>query len=218
MKKTIGTYFSQYFKMPYLYRDDLEAIESEIREKLKPKKYHLACNGFEYDRLEEIPRDTIRTGVLVIYTHSPCLRLKFARSWTELYSGDEGTGIDDAVRRIAAIVAKAERRWLWGFCKFSAWLAPLIGFGSLAVGIGLIALGVLPIRSLYLLAWLLMLVSIWWAVGYRYCVHSFSGIDFQRARGRVSMWKHHRNSFLVFLAGVTLGGITLELLVRFFQR
>ena len=218
MKKTIGTYFSQYFKMPSLFRDDLEVIEKVICDELKPEKYHIACGGFEYDRLDDIPSDMGAAGVLVIYTHSPCLRLKFARSWTELYSGDEGVGIDDAVRRIALIVSKGERLWLWGFCKFSAWLAPLVGFGSLAIVIGLIALEMVPLRSLYLVVWLLIMVSIWWAVGHRYSVHSFSRIDFQRSRGKTPVWRRHRNGIVLFLAGAALGGATLFLLAKFFQR
>jgi hypothetical protein len=181
MKKTIGTYFSQYFKMPHLYRDDIELIEETILKELKPKKYSLACNGFEFKRLEDIPEKIKTTSVMVLYTHTPCIRLKFARSWAELYAGDDGTSVD-AVKKIAQFVSRGERPVLWKFCKLSAWLAPLIGFGSLAIFLGLIMLEVLTPNILYVMPWLLVFVSIWWAVGHRGSLHSFSRIDLQSTR------------------------------------
>jgi hypothetical protein len=217
MKKSIGTYFAQYFKTPHLYRDDLKAIEKVIREDLKPKRYSLACKGFEFDGIDDIPADIDHAGVLVIHTYSPWLRLKFARSWAELYSGDDGSGVDDAVRKIAFIVSKCERRWLWAFCKYSTWLAPLVGFGSLAVALGLIALDVLAMHSLYLVVWLLIWVSLWWAFGHHYSVYSFSRIDFHRPRGRASALSQYRVKIALFLAAFALGGATLWLFAKYFH-
>src|SRR5437870_3552243 len=113
MKKSIGTYFAQYFKMPHIYRDDLKAIEKMIRDDLKPKKYSIACEGFECEGVDDMPPTVDHTGVFVIHTYNPWMRLKFARSWAELYSGDDGTEIADAVKKIAFIISKCERPLLW---------------------------------------------------------------------------------------------------------
>jgi hypothetical protein len=218
MKKTLGTYFSQYFKMPHLYRDDLEAIEKTVRKELKPDKFILACGGFEFETVEDLASDMKTTSVLVIYTHNPCVRLKFARSWAELYSGNVNEGIADAVQKIAMIVSKGERPWLWRFCKLSAWLAPLIGFGSLTITLGLIMLEAISPRSLYLASWLLMTVSIWWAVGHRGSLNNFSRIDLQRTRGRARGAALYRERLVTLAWGFLFSGASLWLLAKFLGR
>ena len=217
MKKSIGTYFAQYFKMPRLYREDLKAIEKVIREDLKPKRYSLSCGGFECEGLDDVPADIDHTGVLVIHTYSPWLRLKFSRSWAELYSGDDGSGVHDAVQKIGIIVSKCERPWLWTFSKYSAGLAPLVGFGSLAVALGLIALDVLALRSLYLVALLMIWVSIWWGFGHLYTYHSFSRIDFRRSHGHPSALARYGSALALSLVAFVLGGATVWLLAKYFH-
>jgi hypothetical protein len=154
--------------------------------------------------------------VLVIYTHSPCMRLKLTRSWAELYSGDDGEGVDDGVRMIAAAVARTQRRGLWALYKFSPWLAPLLGFGSMTIIMGLMMLGMLPLRALYVATWILMMASVWWAAGHYFMLHSFSRIDFHSTR-KNSYLHHHQVSILIFLVGSLVGGMTLFFLSKFFQ-
>jgi hypothetical protein len=216
MNRTIGTYYSQYFKMPLVYRNDLEAIEKLIQS-LHPKRYRLACGGVEYEHLADIPSEIEAVEVLVIYTHNPCLRLKFARSWAELYSGEDSTEVNEAVREVSQIVTETERPLLWAFSKYSAWLAPLLGFGSLAVALGLILLDLLPIKSLYLVSWLLSLVSVWWIIGHRYSLHSFSRIELQRPRGRRPAPRDRSEKSLIFIAGTAAGMLTTWLLGKFFE-
>jgi hypothetical protein len=215
MKKTLGTYFTQYFKMPHLYHDDLQLIEETILDHVKPEKYVLSCEGMEFTRLADLARELDSAHVLVMYTHAPCMRLKFARSWAELYSGEETTGTKEATRLIAQVVNRRQRLWLWGFCKYAAWLAPLLGFGSLAIMLGLMALGYLEVRVLYLEILFLLLGAIWWGVGHRYTLHSFSSLDFNRTRGRTSLLIRHRSSIVLVVLSALFGAVTCWLLLRF---
>src|ERR1041384_4825084 len=138
MKKSRGRYVSCFYKMPYLYRDDLEAIELILRKDLKPAGLGIAFNGLEYERLADIPEKDRQTSNLVFYKQNPCLRLKLTRSWAELYTGEDAEYIHRAADKISQIVSRSERIWLWFFCRYTSWMTPVIGFGSFALIIALI--------------------------------------------------------------------------------
>ncbi|MFA5975898.1 MAG: hypothetical protein WC859_06990 [Elusimicrobiota bacterium] len=165
-KKSLGSYYSYSFKMPNIRRQDLAQIEEVILKDLQPQQYHLACHGAVYDRVADIPQDSGVEKTLVVYTHTPCLRLKFARSWAELYVEDHNDQIDPAIRRISAIVSSRERYMLWRFSKFSIWLAPLIGFGGISLTVDMIAQEKLPGTAIYGALGLLGLTVIWWTIGH----------------------------------------------------
>jgi hypothetical protein len=204
MKKTIGSYYSQYFRMPCLYREDLEAIEAIIREELKPAKYHVAFEGCEYESVQDVAGDQAEVHTLVVYTQDPSLRLKFARSWAELYAGESGPALDSAIRKIGQVVAATERHWVWAFSKFSAWAAPLLGFGCVAILSELFALGT-PARSLYSVLTLLLLTAVWWVLGYRNVFYRFSCLDLRKKRPRQGMFARNRSQILFAAVGALLG-------------
>jgi hypothetical protein len=56
MKKSLGTYITRTFKMPHLYRDDLEKIDAIIAKDIDPKRYGIAYAGLEYDGIDEVPK------------------------------------------------------------------------------------------------------------------------------------------------------------------
>ncbi len=180
MKKTLGSYYCRYFSMPYLFREDLEAIERVIQDQLKPEKFHIAFNGCEYDNVADLEDLTTPAHVMVLYTKAPSLRLKLARSWSEIYAGDMTPGMDEVMRAISAIIGKTERKTLWAITKYSSWMAPLIGFGTVAISTNLIILHILPIQFQYVNAAFLAVSSIWWMIGYRFRVFQFSRIDLRK--------------------------------------
>jgi len=129
--RSLGTYFSRYFKMPAISRQDLLEIEKTILSDLHPERYHLACQGFVYDRVDDIPTNVGTAFALVLYTHTPCLRLKFTRSWAELYCEDNNADLDPIIQRVAEMVSRRERPILWRLSRMAIWVAPVIGLGGL---------------------------------------------------------------------------------------
>ncbi len=216
MKKTLGSYYAHYFKMPYLFRSDLETIEQIILEQLHPKKYRIACGGFEYDSVNDIPQDAPTVHTLVVYTHSPCLRLKFAHSWAELYCGDSAGSVN-AVHRIADVVIQSEQTALWSLCKYSAWLAPLIGFGSTAIAFGSIHLGLADVGSLYVAGFVFLCSVLWWVIGYRFNLYRFSCIDFQKERGEAAFLERYQAIIVPFIVGLLFGGLAVSCILRIFR-
>src|SRR5690349_8883232 len=116
MRKSKGTYFCHYFKMPHLIRDDLKAIESILNKELKPKAFHIAFGGVEFDSVEDIDSSNGVTHMLVLQTQEPTIRLKLARSWAELYCGAATPKTLECGENLAEIIRKRERKNLWVFC------------------------------------------------------------------------------------------------------
>ncbi len=171
-----GSYYACAFKMPSLNRSDLSEIEKVILESLHPERYHMACQGFLYNRVCDIPIDSDKAITLVVYTHAPCLRLKLARSWAELYCEDNNSERQDAIERIVNLVKSRERRNLWRFSKLAIWGAPILGFGLLSEVVILVAGGHLsPVMIKPAIGFLLM-TFIWWVIAYRVTLYRFSRI------------------------------------------
>src|SRR5205823_4325005 len=107
--------------------------------------------------------------------------------------------------------------WLWRFCISSSWLAPLLGFGSFALVSGAVAVGMLPTRIVFLAALLMLLMSIWWGVGYHFRLHAFSSIHLQQSRPKTGWVSRHRYILAIFAAGLALGGLVMLLLGGFLR-
>ena len=176
VEKSLGTYYSRYFKMPDVRRQDLQEMEDLILKDLHPDRYHIACQGFIYNRVSDIPVDSAEVVTLVIYTHSPCLRLKFARSWAELYCEENNETISPAVERLGSIVMSRERQTRWTLSKFSAWTAPMVGFGMLCEAVILVAFTNAPVMTVTFGVALLLISFAWWVVSYRATLFRYSRI------------------------------------------
>jgi len=175
-KRSIGTYYSGYFKMPSVNRQDLLDIEKIVLSDLHPERYHVVCQGFVYDRVEDIPTDAGTAVTLVVYTHAPCLRLKFARSWAELYCEDNNAERDPVIRRLGDIVTRRERRTLWKFSRFAIWAAPMLGFGVVCEVVMLILAGHLSRSMVKPGVAFLVMMTLWWIIAYRATLFRFSRI------------------------------------------
>ena len=181
MKETKGTYICQYFKMPHLYRRDLEAIENIFQTQLKSTEYHIAFDGIEYERLDQIPPEKKKTHVLIFFTHNPCVRLKFAHSWAELYCAETNNEISEGLEQMKQILLASERRTLWRLAKYSNWSAPLIGLGAVGLASIEIGQGRLPTITMFWALGVLAAASLWWFVAFFLMVQRFSCLEFQRA-------------------------------------
>jgi hypothetical protein len=182
MEKSLGRYLSQYFHMPHLYRDDLEAIERIVMEELRPESYHVALAGFRHKGVSEIPKELETVNTFVFYAHNPSFRLKLARSWAELYSDVEDPNAQASLKKILEIVKKNERPGLWLLCRKAPWLAPLLGFGMVAIITGCVNVGFLRPGAMAIAPVVLLIGAIWWAVGHYYTAFGFSRVTLHENR------------------------------------
>jgi hypothetical protein len=172
-----GLYYSSSYKFPRLRRQDLVKIEDVILNELRPQRYHIACHGLEYNRVAEVSPNSKCETTLVVYTHAPCLRLKFARSWAELYCEENSDSISGAIQRISAIVSARESRGLWLWSRFAIWAAPMIGFGTFCEIVILVSTDRLPREAAFAGSAVLALCYLWWILSYRLNLYRFSRID-----------------------------------------
>jgi hypothetical protein len=179
VRKSRGLYFTASFKMPALRRQDLIDIEKEILEQLKPQEYHLACWGDEYDRVDEISSESDTAFTFVVHTHSPCLRLKLARSWAELYCEESGEGARAVAHKISDIVRRREQALLWRSCKIAVWLAPTLGCAILSELVILIAWDRIPFSAIYPGLAFFLITYAWWIFSYRTTLFRFSRVTFR---------------------------------------
>src|ERR1035437_9492197 len=96
MKKKTQS-FNQAFKMPHLYREDLEEVEAVIKI-ISPRSYKLETKDFEYTSIQDIPKDTLAVSNFHIQTFDPYISIDFENFSSRVYSSD-----DDDIKTLGAI-------------------------------------------------------------------------------------------------------------------
>ena len=104
--------FNRDFKMPHLFREDIEGIE-EIIKSLSPKDYSIETREFKYGSINDIPDSTKNTSCFRIIMDKPNIFLYLDRWAANLSSNEGDLKVFGAVSKIAEIIAKRERKVLY---------------------------------------------------------------------------------------------------------
>lgn len=208
--------FSQNFKMPHLFREDLESIENTIKE-LSPREYKFETKDFEYKTIQEIPGDINAVNDFHIQTYDPYIGLDFSKSNARIYSSDDNIKVIGVVKKIADVVSKRERRFFWYISKLACWFAPafffipfsliLIMFFNHVFYKGLISKALVFISGLVPL-----LAAIWWIAGYRLDFYNFSLIEFAYRKNKSNLFIRNKDQIIV---GIIVAIITVVLTLLF---
>ena len=209
MKKKIQTY-SQNFKMPCLFREDLENIEEIIKKELNPGEYKLDLGSFEYQEVKEILENIDPINELHIQTSSPCISIDFTKFSSRIYVGDDDIKTVGAVKKITDIILKKERRWLWRFSKSAEWLPPLLFFSI----IQLLAWDSARASSWFIIVIILILLVIWWIIGYQSSLKKFSIIEFGYKKNKSNFFIKNKDTIIVNI----IVALTSILATIFFQK
>jgi len=106
-------YYTKRFKMPHLFREDLESIEYIIQNELKPKEYELETEDFKFSGVNEIPQDLPGTNQLQIHTRFPNIHIDFLKYEATIYRGDDDLNTVGAVTKLTEIISQRERKFLF---------------------------------------------------------------------------------------------------------
>lgn len=177
VKKTI----EKYYKMPHIYREDLEEI-IKILEEADLKKYNISTEEYEYDNIEEVPKDLKTTNELNISAGLFDFLLLLGKSYASLRieEGDNTIKSSGLFKRVDEVISKRERKILWFFSNLG-----VFGFSVLiAIYLVLIILFKFSIISksnfLTIIIVTLIFSIICIPISYRVIAYKYSKIQFSK--------------------------------------
>lgn len=131
MKKKQSNYIKD-FKMPRLFRDDLENIDAIMKDELQPSQYKIDFGDFEYEGINEISREIPPVNDFHITSYDPYVKIDLSRASAKIYADDDGLKTRGAVEKIVEIIQNRQRRYRWFFS--------LPGMSGLPMGLFIFAL------------------------------------------------------------------------------
>jgi len=189
--------FRQDFKMPHLFREDLEKLEAIIKE-LSPREYRFETKDFECKVIQEIPQDAERLNDFHIQTHNPYISLDFNKNSAYIYSSDNTIKIMGAIKKIIDVVAKRERKFLWYLSNLATWLAPIFLWTPLYLTMFLEKETIKPNKILILASISIALLAfIWWIAGYRISLHNFSVVEFRYRKDKLNFLTRNKDQIII---------------------
>ena len=198
--------FDKDFKMPNLFREDLENIELIIKNYLKPSEYKLESESFEYSEVAEIKINPKQINNLRIQTNNPDLFIDLTKKKASIHADDDGVNTVGSIKKMMDIIEKRERKFLW----YSS------NVGMLLI-LPLMTLSILSLVSLQLVdklyAIIILVSSIILLVGGLYATeYQFSIINFMYKEDKPSFFRRNKDqigvnviiAIISFLLGLLL--------------
>lgn len=182
MKKVKKTIEKDY-KMPHIYKDDLEEI-IKILEEANFKKYEISTGEYDYDNIEEVPKDLKSTNELYISAGTFLdFLLRFTKSFASLKirEGNDTIKSSGLFKRVDEVISNRERKILWFFCNISLYgtihFAIILGLISFLQWINIITIGKYLNLIVIFIIWILIIFLI---VSYRLKFNKYSKIEFSK--------------------------------------
>jgi len=202
---------SQHYKMPHMFRDDLEYIESIIKSQ-SPTEYKLESKDYEYKSIKEIPQDEIINN-FHIQVYDPYLSLDFKENSANIYASDDNIKITGVVKKISDIISKRERKLLWYLSTSSTWFAPGIFLIAIQLLTKISEKGININRNWIIIIYLiLILLVIWWIIGFNSSIKKFSVIEFSYRKNKSNFFIRNKDQIIV---GTIVAVITVFLTLLF---
>ena len=189
--------FSQDYKMPYLFREDLEDIENIIKD-LSPREFKFGTTDFEYKTIQEIPEDTvIRDFNIQIY--DPYISLYFSKNSARIYAGDDDIKTLGVIKKITDIIKKRERKLLWQLSRLSNFVAPILLWLPFLLLIFFDKETIKSNKVLFVVSTVIICVIAiaWFIISYRATLKKFSVVEFSYKKNRFSFLTRNKDQIIV---------------------
>lgn len=211
-KKEIYSSHTLNFKMPHLFREDLELLEKIIKKELKPEEYKLETEEFEYQELKEISEDTEPMNKFHIQTDSPYISIDFSNYDARLYADSDDLKTIGALKKIEEIISRRERKTLWRISNLSMWSIVLIYL-----------LQLLPIMFpkigfklfFILLLTFIIMVILWLFIGFR-SLNNFSLIEFAYSKSKSNFFTRNKDQIILIIFGAIIGSLVTIIFQKIF--
>lgn len=211
-KKT--QYFRQDFKMPHLFREDLEKLEDIIKE-LSPQEYKFETKDFEYKTIQEITKDVEVINEINdfhIQTYNPYVSLDFNNNSAYIYSSDDDIKTIGVIKKITDIISKRERKLLWQLSRLSSFLAPALIWFPFLLMIFLSKETIKSNKILFVIATLILYIVaiVWWIIGYNAHFKKFSVIELEYKKNKSNFFIINKDRIIV---GIIVAIVTVILTI-----
>jgi len=204
--------FRQIFKMPHLFREDLEAIENILKD-LSPEKYRLETGDAEYNIIEEV-KENIRITDLSFHTYNPYIYLNFGESGSYIYTDSDSLEVLGAIKKIADIISRRERKFLWYMVRLAPLL--LVIFAPLLTLLILLREEGINISNVFLI-FVAISLGLWPVVAYYIGFNRFSIVEFVYKKDRVNFFIRNKDQLLLIIIGTIIGSLITLLFQRIFK-
>lgn len=193
--------FDKDFKMPNIFRDDLENIEDVIKQELKPQEYKLESESFEYTGMSEIKNELKQIGQFRIQSYSPDMFIEFTPKKAFIHADDDSVNTIGSIKKIMDIIEKRERKFLWYYSNIGVLLM-----------LPTMTLSILSLISLHLTDKIyeivILLSSIIWVVtGLYIAEYQFSRINFIHKENETDFFHRNKDQIVLILFGSIIGAV-----------
>ena len=203
MRKKINSYIYR-FKMPHLFRDDLEKIEDTIKE-LNPREYRLESNNFEYEKIEELPKNDAILNEFYIRTYSPYITINFKQDDANIYASCDDIKTVGAIKKTIDIVSARERKNLYRFLK-SLFLVEILCVASASLILIKNEIEFSINRALIMCIFLIIAASLIF-LPRKYFQHQFSIIEFSYKKNKFSFLKRNKEQIMLAFISAIIGAV-----------
>jgi hypothetical protein len=204
--------FRQIFKMPHLFREDLEAIENILKE-LSPKEYGLETEDAEYDTIKDV-EENLKITNLSFHTYNPYIYLNFGESGAYISADSDSLEVLGTIKKIADIISRRERKFLWYMVRLAPLL--LVIFAPLLTLLILLREEGINISNVFLI-FVAISLGLWPVVAYYIGFNRFSIVEFVYKKDRVNFFIRNKDQLLLIIIGTIIGSLITLLFQRIFK-
>jgi len=199
------------YKMPHLFLEDIEQIESVVKE-AKPREYAIEFGGYEYAGIDEVPKNVESTTEFHIRTRDPYLSLDLSKYGATLYISSDDLGSTGLFAKVNETIKKRERKFAWFSSQVAIWLAPALFFSSIPPLEKILKEGA-SARSLVLASFVVAL-ALWWYISYALGLKSFSKVEFTKKKDRIGFVRRKKDQILLSVISAVVGSVLTVFLER----
>lgn len=181
--------FDKDFKMPNLFREDLENIEIIIKNDLKPSEYKLESESYEYSEVAEIKDTNKLTSQFRIQAYTPDVFIELTKKKAFIHADDDSVNTIGSIKKIIDIIEKRKRKFLWYSSKVGIWL--MLPLNTLSI-LSLLPSSLQLIDKLY--AVIILVSSIIWLITIIYVTeYQFSIINFIYKEDKQNFFRRNKD-------------------------
>lgn len=195
------------FKMPHLYRNDLQAIENILKHELHAKTFKVRIKNLEYNSVDEISKGHDPMNELLVETRDPYLSINLNGYSATLYCENDDIASVGAILKIREIISRGERPWRF-FNTQGWWPSFIVGvFSGLLVARAFFAAinGQKILSFVYLIPPFSLLI--WDILYHGWSLKTFSTVEFIDRKEVSFFWIRKKDDILVAVISVVLGAI-----------